>query len=79
MKLNVKGFALAAGIVWGLSVLLVTLMSFWYQGEHLGILSHVYIGYKVSYLGSIVGLVYGLVTGLVAGTVFAWLYNKSCA
>ena len=75
VKLNVKGFALAGGIVLGLAVLLATLVSLWHVGPHPGILSHVYIGYRVSYLGSILGLVYGFIDGLIAGAVFAWLYN----
>jgi hypothetical protein len=74
--LNTKGFALAGGVVWGLAVFLATLASLWHSGEHIGILSHVYFGYKVSPLGSIIGLVYGFVTGLVGGSIFAWLYNK---
>jgi hypothetical protein len=76
MKLNIKGFAVAAGIIWGVAVLLVTLVSLWHIGNHPGIFSHVYIGYDVSLLGSIIGLVYGLATGLVAGACFAWLYNR---
>jgi hypothetical protein len=74
--LNTKGFALAGGIVWGSAVLLATLASLWHSGQHIGILSHVYIGYKVSYLGGIIGLFYGFVTGLAGGAIFAWLYNK---
>jgi hypothetical protein len=76
VKMNIKGFSLAAGIIWGLAVLVVTLVSFWQKGEHIGILSHIYLGYSVSVVGSIVGLVYGLATGLIAGACFAWLYNK---
>jgi len=75
MKLNMKGFALATGIVFGLSVFLVTLLSLWHSGVHIGILSHVYPAYTVSYLGSLIGLVYGFVSGLIAGACFAWLYN----
>jgi hypothetical protein len=77
MKLNVKGFALATGILWGLSVVLLTLISLWHGGGgHLGLLSLVYVGYTVSYLGSLIGLVYGFVDGVIAGALFAWLYNR---
>lgn len=77
MKLSVKGFALTAGILWGLSVFLLTLMSLWYgRGGHLGLLSLVYIGYTVSYVGSLVGLAYGFVDGMITGALFAWLYNR---
>ena len=76
MKLSIKGFALAAGIVCSLAVLLGTLLSLWHSGGHIGLLSHIYLGYTVSYVGSIIGLVYGFVTGVVAGALFAWLYNR---
>jgi hypothetical protein len=77
MKLSVKGFALAAGIVWGLAVFVATLISLGHTGAvHGGILSHIYFGYTVSVLGSVIGLVWGFVTGLIAGACFAWLYNS---
>jgi len=77
MKLNIKALALASGILWGLSVCLVTLLSLWHGGgQHLGLLSLVYVGYSVSYAGSAIGLVYGFVDGLISGALFAWLYNR---
>ena len=77
MKLNLRGFALAAGIVWGLVVFIVTLASVGRgAGQHVGLLSVIYLGYRVSFLGSIIGLVYGFVNGLLLGALFAWLYNQ---
>jgi hypothetical protein len=76
MKLNTKGFALAAGVMSGLVVLLATLLSLWRSGQHAGILHHVFFGYSVSYSGCVIGLVYGLVAGLAGGAAFAWLYNR---
>lgn len=77
MKLNLKGFALASAVLWGLAVFLVTLVAVWRgTGEHVGLLSAVYVGYQVSYLGSVIGLIYGFVNGLLAGALFAWLYNQ---
>ncbi len=78
MKLNVKALALAAGIVWGLAVLLLT---YWfllrgYDGEMLSRLSNVYLGYSVTWYGGLVGLAYGFVDGLIGGAVLACLYNK---
>jgi hypothetical protein len=49
-------------------VVVLTLLSLWRgHGQHLGLLSLVYIGYNVSYLGSLVGLIYGFVDGLIFG------------
>jgi hypothetical protein len=77
MKLNVKACAIAAGILWGAAVFVLTLLAAWRgTGQHLGLLGSVYFGYQISYLGSIIGLVYGCVSGGIAGALFACLYNK---
>ena len=39
-------------------------------------ISQVYIGYSVSFLGSLVGFFWGCVDGLFGGFFFAWVYNK---
>jgi len=76
MKLNVKALGLASGILWGLSVFVLTLVALWRgTGDHLGLLRGFYIGYHVSYVGSLIGLVYGFVDGALCGAIFAWLYN----
>jgi hypothetical protein len=77
MKLNIKGLALTSGILWGVSVFLLTLVDVWRgHGEHLSLLSTVFAGYTVSYLGSVLGLIYGFVDGLICGALFGWLYNR---
>ena len=77
MHLNVKGFALASGILCGLAVFIVTLVAAGRGiiGAHISHLSAIYIGYEVSYLGSLIGLVYGFVTGLAGGALFCVIYN----
>ena len=78
MKLNVKALALAAGIVWGAMIFILTFwfLIFGYAGRQLGQLSCIYFGYSVTWYGAFIGLVYGFVDGLVCGAVFAWVYNK---
>jgi hypothetical protein len=78
MKLSLKAFALAGGILCGLAVLLVTLVALLRgsPGDHLIIISTIHPGYSVSYLGAIIGMVWGFVDGLIGGAVFAWLYNR---
>lgn len=78
MRLNVKAFALAGGIVWGAAIMLLT---FWIlirgsSGLTLAKLSNVYLGYSVSVAGAFIGLVWGFIDGLIGGALFAWLYNK---
>ena len=77
MKLSIKGFALAAGIVWGMAVFVMTLSTVWRGGgEHLYLLSGIYYGYRVTYLGSLAGLLYGFASAALAGGLFAWLHNR---
>jgi len=78
MKLNIKALALTCGILWGLTVFLVTI---WItiiesHGSTLGLLHKFYFGYSVSWGGAFIGLVWGFIDGLICGSIFAWLYNK---
>lgn len=78
MKLNVKAFSLTAGILWALTIFLLTFwfLIFGFEGNTLAKLHNVYFGYAVTWWGAFVGLVWGFVDGLICGAVFAWLYNK---
>lgn len=79
MKLNVKPFALACGLLWSFSMLFCT---FWvlYIGDgsnaFLDAMGDFYIGYTVTVTGAFIGLVYGFFDGFIGGFIFAWLYNK---
>lgn len=75
--LNAKAFGLACGILWGVSVFIMTVWVILKGGGNtLGLLDQFYIGYSISWLGAIIGLVYGFVDGFIGGYIFAWLYNK---
>ena len=77
MHLNKKALGLAAGILCGVSVFLVTLATVWVGGgEHLELLAKFYFGFTVSYVGAILGLVYGFIDGFICGWLLAWLYNR---
>jgi mannose/fructose/N-acetylgalactosamine-specific phosphotransferase system component IIC len=78
MRLDMKGFALASGVLWGLALFVITLVAALRgNGDHISHLSGIYIGYQVSFLGSLIGLVYGFLTGLIAGALFSLVYNGS--
>lgn len=84
MKLNVKAMALAAGVLWGLALLLVGLANLVWEGygvDFLELAASVYPGYTgaASLWQVIVGTLYGLVDGAIAGAVLAWLYNLCAA
>ncbi len=78
MKLNIKALALACGIIWGLSLLVIAwwLMLLGQTGDGSSLLERVYVGYEFSLVGSFIGLVWGFVDGLIGGAIFAWIYNK---
>lgn len=83
MKLNVKAFALAGGILWALSMFILTWWVMQFQGtlnisgdiaQYIG--KTYYIGYELSPKGSVIGAVYGFFDAGIACGVFALLYNK---
>lgn len=76
MDLDKKALGLAAGILWGVSVFLMTLWVMMVgSGGHLELLARFYLGYSVSVMGAVIGLVYGFVDGFIGGWILAWLYN----
>jgi hypothetical protein len=82
MKLNVKGIAFAAALLWGILAMFLTGVAnlIWpsYGQEFLRVMGSVYPGYHVtpSFGQVIVGTLYGLVDGAIGGAIFAWLYNR---
>ena len=81
MKLNVKAFALACGIIWGLGLFALTWWIIAFDGitHEVTIIGHLYRGYNISPLGSVIGLVWGFFDALVGGAILAWLYNLIAA
>ena len=77
MKLNVRAFAVAFGLWWGVGLFLGTWWVIAMSGStgEPTFLARIYIGYELSPLGSIIGLAWGAIDGLIAGAIFAWLYN----
>jgi len=80
MGLNVKAFALAAGIIWGLAMLAVGLANMmWpeFGGSFLRVVASIYPGHihDGSFYQVVIGSLYGLVDALIGGAIFAWIYN----
>ena len=80
MKLNIKAFALTCGILWALTMLLMTVFMVLRNDmcSFMDNFSSIYYGYTVSWSGAVIGTVWGFIDGLIGGAVFAWLYNKLC-
>lgn len=77
MKLNVKAFALAAGILWAIGAFLLALMALWldWGTEFVDLIGSGYVGYEASVVGAFTGAVWGFVDAAVGCAIFAWLYN----
>jgi hypothetical protein len=77
MKLNVKAFAFASAVLWGLGLFALTWWVILFDGAtgEATWLGRIYPGYTISPLGSLIGLAYGFVDALICGAIFAWLYN----
>jgi len=77
MALNPIAFALAGGIIWGVAVFLMALVS---GGTGYGIgfvyaIGTIYIGVQPGIVGAFLGLVYGFIDMFIAGFIFVLLYN----
>ncbi len=77
MKLNVKAFALACGLVFGFGLFFLTWWIIAFDGAtgEATFIGRLYRGYSISPVGSVVGLVWAFFDWLIGGAIFAWLYN----
>ena len=77
MELRKRALGIAIGLVWGLSVMIVTwvLLLRGATGETISKLSKVYIGYSFTWGGSVIGFLWGFVDGFIGGFLIAWIYN----
>lgn len=79
MKLDVKAFALAGGILWGASMFILTwwiMMFTGATGDPTIVGKMYYIGYSISPIGSVIGAAYGFFDAGIGCAVLALLYNK---
>ena len=77
MKLRPLALALTLGILAGVGLLAITWWSVIIEspGTTIRVLSYIYLGYKVTWLGGLIGLVWGFIDGFVGGYLFALIYN----
>ena len=78
VKLDIRAFGLASGILWGSGLLIMGLVSTFsnYGSQWINMLSSVYIGYKSTVTGSIIGGLWGFIDAGIGGLLLAWIYNK---
>ena len=79
MKMNVKAFALASGLVWGINWFAVTWLMMAFDGatREVMFLGRMYRGFTLSPIGSLVALLWGFLDGFFIGLLVAWIYNKA--
>ena len=79
MKLNSRALGFTLGVIWGMTLLIITLASLWtgrsYAKHFLYGIASVYPGYSISNVGAILGLCYGFVDGFVFGWLTSTIYN----
>ncbi|MDO8282369.1 MAG: bacteriophage holin [Thermodesulfovibrionia bacterium] len=79
MKFKLLALGVATGILWGLSLFVVTLLSVYtgYGETFLNALPQaLYPGYDISVKGSFFGLIIGFFDGVICASIFGWVYNK---
>ena len=72
MKLNVRAFALACGIIWSIGLFLLTWWIIFFEGAtgEPTIIGRVYRGYTVSPAGSVIGFFWAMIDG--AGFIISY-------
>ena len=77
MKLDIKAFAISCGLLWGVSLFILTWWIIAFEGAtgEVTMIGMLYRGYTISPVGSMVGVAWGLVDGFFGGLILAWLYN----
>ena len=77
MKLDVKAFTLASGIVSGISSLVVALFAVLTgRGlQFLEIIAAFHPGYTPTVLGAVISAIWMLIYGLIMGALLAYTYN----
>ena len=78
MNLNIKGMAIAFGLVWGISLFVITWWIIFLEGSSntATFIGKFYIGYSLAPVGSFIVFLWGVVDGAIGGAMFAWLYNR---
>jgi len=79
MKLNARALGFTCGVIWGLALLVLTLVSLWsgraYGRHFLYAVASVYPGYAITKGGALLGICYGFVDGFIGGWLIAKMYN----
>jgi hypothetical protein len=77
MKLRVRAFGIASGVLFGLVCCVAMILSIYIgSGQTIRAIRYILPFYDRNLLGVVAGLVGGFVEGFLVGAFFAWLYNR---
>lgn len=78
MRISALKFGLAGGIVWGLVMFVMTVISHFtgYGMFWLAQWMDLYFGYDISLFGAVIGLLWGFVEGFLGLFLVAFVYNR---
>ena len=80
LRLNARAWGIAVGLLCGGALLIerivVVIKGGPDVGQHLGLLSAYFPGYRVTVLGSFIGFVYAFVVGYALGRLVGSVYNR---
>lgn len=76
-SLSVCGVTIAAGVTWGLAMLVTGLLATYFDmgKPFVDLFGSIYKGFTPTLLGSFIGAGWGFLDGLVCGFVFALIYK----
>jgi len=79
LKLHPQAFALTAGVIWALGVLLVGLGAAYtgYALPMVELIASAYLGYEASLSGAVIGGIWGFFDAFIGCWIFAWAYNMA--
>ncbi len=77
MKINVKAFSLATGIVWGINWFALTWWLILNEGitREITLIGRIYRGFSISPVGSLYAFIWGFLDGFLIGLLISLLYN----
>ena len=80
LRLNARAWGISFGLVLGgglfLATVILVLRGGPQVGQHLGMLSAFFPGYRVTWPGAFIGFVYAFVVGYALGRVIGAVYNR---
>ena len=78
MKLNIRGWAVASGVLWAIYVCWIIVLAMMGKGTAaFDSINQIYLNLMTPTApGLIIGVAIAFIDASIAGAIFAWIYNK---